>query len=79
MPKTPDQAKSYISNVTHQLKAPLTTIHLYAEALLSGSVGSLSANQKDYVQEMYSAAKKMIVTINELRQTAEKNISNKSD
>lgn len=65
------QARSYISLVTHQLKAPLTTIHLYSEALQTGSLGALNKEQKEYVQEIYQASEKMIALINTLRQQSE--------
>ncbi|MFA5134375.1 MAG: histidine kinase dimerization/phospho-acceptor domain-containing protein [Patescibacteria group bacterium] len=59
--------KNLISTVSHKLKGPLTTINLYTEALLSGSVGNLSDEQRQYVQEVHDASKKMVVYVKDLK------------
>jgi len=51
----------------HKLKGPATTIHLYAEALLAGQAGRISKAQKDYLQEIHKASKKMIAFINKIK------------
>ncbi|MDD5040621.1 MAG: histidine kinase dimerization/phospho-acceptor domain-containing protein [Patescibacteria group bacterium] len=58
--------RSLGATVTHKLKSPLTTINLYSEALLSGSVGTLTPEQSEYVQEISKASKKMVVYVNDL-------------
>ncbi len=57
----------FISEAAHKLKGPLTTINLYTEALLSGSVGELNQEQKEYIQEVHDASRKMVVHIKTLR------------
>lgn len=72
MVKQTQAGEFYISSLTHELKAPLTTIHLYAEALISGSMGSLNSDQKDYLLQIHTSAKKAIDKINELREIADR-------
>ena len=57
----------FVSEAAHKLKGPLTTINLYTEALLSGSVGQLSAEQKEYIQEVHDASRKMVTHLKTLR------------
>ncbi len=61
------EVEKFISQAAHEIKGPLTTIHLYAEALLTGNVGKLTREQKEYVEEIHTASKKMVATINRLR------------
>jgi len=63
---TPEQ-QQLISTISHKLKGPLTTINLYTEALLSGSIGELNAEQKEYIQEVHDASKKMVLYVKDLR------------
>ena len=69
-PQTDPSVQQYISSLTHQLKSPLTTIHLYSEALQTGMLGALNEEQQAYVKEIYTASEKMIKQINELRDQA---------
>ncbi|MDO8481603.1 MAG: PAS domain-containing sensor histidine kinase [bacterium] len=62
-----DRAKSeFVSLASHQLKTPLTSVKWFAEALLNGSVGELSAEQRKYVINMESANQNMIHIVNDL-------------
>ena len=54
------------SSVKHQLKSPLTRINLYSESLLSGSQGKLTAEQKDYLNEIHQASQDMVKIINQV-------------
>jgi len=71
--ENPDKSKAelFLSKARHKIKGPLTTIHLYTEALLSGSVGKISKEQKDYLDEIYKATKKIINDINDLSKSIE--------
>lgn len=44
----------------HELKGPLTTINLYTEGLLSGMVGPLTEEQKNYIEELRRAGATML-------------------
>lgn len=57
----------FVSEAAHKLKGPMTTINLYTEALLSGSVGELSTEQKEYIQEVHDASRKMVTQLKALR------------
>lgn len=59
-----DEARSgFISIASHQLRTPLTTIRWYAEMLLDEDVGSLSATQRDFLNEIHSGTKRLYETI----------------
>ena len=62
--------KKLISEISHEVKGPLTTINLYSEALISGSVGPLTDEQKDYLNEIHTASKKLITRVNALADKA---------
>ncbi len=55
-----------INFLAHKLKAPLTTINLYTEALLTSNTENLNDQQKDYLNEISKASKKMVNNVNEL-------------
>lgn len=63
MPTTHEH-KDDFALLRHELKAPLTRIHLYAEGLLSGMAGKVSQEQKEYLEEIHRSAKMMIDMIN---------------
>ncbi|MFA5052361.1 MAG: histidine kinase dimerization/phospho-acceptor domain-containing protein [Patescibacteria group bacterium] len=62
-PITPRQ---FIGEAAHKIKGPLTTIQLYTEALSTGTVGALTPEQKDYVNEIHNASTRLIATLKEL-------------
>jgi signal transduction histidine kinase len=45
-----DQMKQdFVSNVTHELRSPMTSIRGYIDLLLNGAAGEMNAEQKDYL------------------------------
>ncbi len=59
-----DNAKSgFISIASHQLRTPLTTIRWYSEMLLDEDVGTLSKEQKDFLNEIHGGAERLYQTI----------------
>ena len=62
-----DKAKTeFISLASHQLRTPLTTISWYTEMILSGDVGHVPANQKQYLEEIYQGTRRMVDLVNTL-------------
>lgn len=66
-----DKAKTeFASLVSHQLRTPFSTINWYVELLLSGDAGKLSAQQTEYLKEVYSASQRMVDLVNVLLSVA---------
>ena len=62
-----DRAKSeFVSLASHQLKTPLTSVRWLSEALLRGSTGDLTSDQKKYVTSMHQASQRMMDMVNDL-------------
>ena len=62
-----DRAKDgFLSNVTHELKTPLSTINGYIEMLESGSLGPLEAPQVSALTVMGRNLKRLVGLINEM-------------
>ena len=55
----------FISNVTHELKTPLTSIRLYAESLMMGRVKSASL-QKEYLSVVVNESERLKRMINNI-------------
>ncbi len=65
--KEVDRAKSeFVSLASHQLKTPLSAIKWATEALLTGAVGTLSAEQTDYMSKILKENQRMIDMVNNL-------------
>lgn len=65
--KAIDKAKSeFVSLASHQLRTPPTIINWHIEELLSGDFGKLNDQQKEYLEEIYNANKRMIDLINSI-------------
>jgi len=62
----PKLSQQQINLLNHKLKGPLTNLNLYTEALLTSGSDNLSEQQKDYINEIAKASKKMVVNINQL-------------
>ena len=62
-----DRAKSeFVSLASHQLKTPLTSIKWLTEALLSGSIGNITNEQRKYIANILESEHHMMEMINEL-------------
>ncbi len=57
---------SFLSNVSHELKTPLSTINGYIEMLDSGSLGRLEVPQGSALKVMSRNAKRLVGLINEM-------------
>jgi signal transduction histidine kinase len=55
----------FISNVTHELKTPLTSIRMYAESLMMGRVKSVSV-QKEYLSVVVNESERLKRMINNI-------------
>ncbi|MEO6761559.1 MAG: HAMP domain-containing sensor histidine kinase [Candidatus Saccharimonadales bacterium] len=54
----------FVSLASHQLRAPLTSMRLFAEMLLGEQVGKLNAKQREYVQIIASSTERMADLVN---------------
>lgn len=62
-----DKAKTeFISLASHQLRTPLSAIKWSLETELDGSLGKLSGEQEEFIQNAYSAAQRMTILVNSL-------------
>ncbi|MCX5771444.1 MAG: ATP-binding protein [Candidatus Hydrogenedentes bacterium] len=57
---------SFLSNVSHELKTPLSTINGYVEMLESGSLGQLQVPQANALMVMGRNVKRLVSLINEM-------------
>ncbi|MBU0597453.1 hypothetical protein KKF61_00475 [Patescibacteria group bacterium] len=70
--KNQKNSEDMLGLVSHKFKGPLTTINLYSEAMLIGQVGKISKEQKEYLDEIHKASKKMTKFINDYVRSAMK-------
>lgn len=62
-----DHMKSeFISLVSHQLRTPLSAMRWYLEMLISQDAGPLTADQKEYVEQVASSNARMVHLVNAL-------------
>ncbi|MCC6614007.1 MAG: GAF domain-containing protein [Anaerolineae bacterium] len=62
-----NQSKSeFVSFVAHELKNPLTSIKGYADVIISGAVGALSDQQRNFVGTIRSNAERMNTLVSDL-------------
>jgi PAS domain S-box-containing protein len=62
-----DRMKSeFVSTVSHELRTPMTSVKGYAELMLMGATGSISDEQKRYLEVISSNADRMSELVNDL-------------
>jgi len=57
---------SFITTVSHQMRTPVSSIRWNLETLLDGGAGSLKNDQKEILQNSYTATKEIISRLNDL-------------
>ncbi|MDX6496195.1 MAG: two-component system, OmpR family, phosphate regulon sensor histidine kinase PhoR [Gaiellales bacterium] len=62
-----DQLKSdFVSSVSHELRTPLASILGYLDVLLEGELGSMSADQSEFLKIVDENARRLLALINDL-------------
>ena len=56
----------FISLASHQLRTPLSSVALSSELLLRGVAGEIVPEQKEYLEEIYKATKRMTLLVSNL-------------
>ena len=51
-----EMKRDFVSNVTHELRSPMTSIRGYIDLMLKGAAGSLSGEQTDYLSVVKNSA-----------------------
>lgn len=65
--KKMEKAKDeFVSLASHQLRTPLSSIALSSELLLRGVAGKMEEPQKEYLDDIYKATKRMTLLVNNL-------------
>jgi signal transduction histidine kinase len=62
-----DKAKTeFVSLASHQLRTPLSAVNWYSEMLLAGDAGSVTPEQRKYIEEIYHGNLRMVDLVNTL-------------
>ncbi len=62
-----ERAKNeFVSTVSHELRTPMTSIKGYVDLLLMGAVGSLEAQQENFLKKVQSNADRLTNLVNDL-------------
>ena len=62
-----EQAKSqFVSTISHELRTPMTSIKGYSDLLAAGAVGSVSPQQRHFLEIVRANAERMIGLVNNL-------------
>jgi PAS domain S-box-containing protein len=62
-----DRAKTeFVSLASHQLRTPLSAINWYTEMLLAGDAGKLNAEQRQFLEQVYTGNQRMVNLVNAL-------------
>jgi signal transduction histidine kinase len=72
------QKNRFLSQLSQEVRTPLTGILGYAELLQDKRVGSLSPRQQQYLQNIYSSAQHMLKLANDLLQLAEGDVGRRT-
>jgi signal transduction histidine kinase len=56
----------FLANMSHELRTPLTAVIGFAELLVDGKVGALSAEQQDFTQDILANGKHLLTLINDV-------------
>ncbi len=57
---------AFLSNISHELRTPISTIHGYTEMLLSGSLGELNPSQESALKVMLRNLQRLLNMVNEM-------------
>lgn len=69
--ETPNEAATRIKNtfmakISHELRSPLTGIIGFAELMYHGKVGNISTDQKEYLGDILTSARHLLLLINDV-------------
>ena len=56
----------FLANMSHELRTPLTAVIGFAELLVDGKVGTLTAEQQDFTQDILANGKHLLSLINDV-------------
>ena len=69
-----DFKDKFLSHVSHELRSPLACIHQFAEVMLDGLAGPLTAKEREYLQSVLRNAGQLNNLINDLLDAASANV-----
>jgi signal transduction histidine kinase/DNA-binding response OmpR family regulator/CHASE3 domain sensor protein len=56
----------FVANMSHELRTPLNAVIGFSEIMRDGLVGDLSAEQREYIGDIYSSGKHLLALINDI-------------